>query len=93
VSQNVRGIKGEFRLQELFSYFLRFNIIAACLQETWRTGSESLQNSNCILLPSGLEEDQKSRRGSQGVGIALSPEALKLGKQVAVSSMAILERV
>ena len=82
VSQNVRGIKNDFRLHELFSYILRFSILAACLQETWRTGNESLQNNNCILFLSGLEEDQQSRRGSQGVGIALSPlgvEAWKAG--------------
>ena len=66
VSQNTRGIKTDFRLHELFSYILRLNILAACLQETWRTSNESLQNNNCILLLSGLDEDQQSRRGSQG---------------------------
>ena len=82
VSQNTRGIKTDYRLHELFSYILRLNILAACLQETWRTSNESLQNNNCILFLSGLEEDQQSRRGSQGVGIALSPlgvEAWKAG--------------
>ena len=66
VSQNTRGIKTDFRLHELFSYILHLNILAACLQETWRTSNESLQNNNCILLLSGLDEDQQSRRGSQG---------------------------
>ena len=71
VSQKVRGgVKSDTRLEELFSYILRFGILAACIQETWWSGTESLQNNNCILLLAGLEDDQQSRRGSQGVGIA-----------------------
>ena len=80
VSQNVRGIKSEFRVQELFSHILRFGILAACLQETWRSDTESLQNSNCLLFLSGLKEDQQSRRGSQGVGIVLSPQGVDAWK-------------
>ena len=80
VSQNVRGIKSEFRVQELFSHILRFGILAACLQETWRSYTESLQNSNCLLFLSGLKEDQQSRRGSQGVGIVLSPQGVDAWK-------------
>ena len=64
-------------MEELFSYILRFGILAACIQETWRSGTESLQNNNCILLLAGLEADQQSRRGSQGVGIALSPQGVE----------------
>ena len=32
VSQNVRGIKSEARLEELFSYILHFGVLAVCLQ-------------------------------------------------------------
>ena len=80
VSQNVRGLKNETRLQELFAYILRFSILAACLQETWRNNTESLTNSNCLLFLSGLTEDRQSRRGSQGVGIALSPQGVDAWK-------------
>ena len=76
VSQNIRGLKSETRLQEMFSHILRFSILAACFQETWRSGTETLSNSNCLLFLSGLPEDQQSRRGSQGVGIALSPQGV-----------------
>ena len=80
VSQNLRGIKSETRIQELFSYILRFSILAACLQETWRSNTESLTNRNCLLFLSGLTDDQQSRRGSQGVGIALSPQGVDAWK-------------
>ena len=80
VSQNLRGIKSETRIQELFSYILRFSILAACLQETWRSNTESLTNRNCLLFLSGLADDQQSRRGSQGVGIALSPQGVDAWK-------------
>ena len=77
VSQNVRGIKSEARLEELFSYILRFGVLAVCLQETWRSSTESLENSNCLLFLAGLDKEQQSRRGSQGVGIALSPKGVE----------------
>ena len=77
VSQNVRGLKSDCRLEELFSYILRFGIIAACVQETWRSGIESLENNNCFLLLAGIDEEQQSRRGSQGVGIALSMQGVE----------------
>ena len=76
VSQNIRGLTSATRLQEMFSHILRFSILAACFQETWRSGTETLSNSNCLLFLSGLPEDQQSRRGSQGVGIALSPQGV-----------------
>ena len=43
----------------------------------WRSNTESLENSNCLLFLAGLDKEQQSRRGSQGVGIALSPKGVE----------------
>ena len=76
ISQNLRGLKSEVRLEELFTYILRFGVFAACLQETWRFENEDLQNSGCVLLTAGLKRNEVVKRGSQGVGIVLSRSAL-----------------
>ena len=81
VSQNVRGLKSDARLEELFSYIIRMGIIGACLQETWRSGAETLKNGNCILLLAGQDPCiQLGKRGSQGVGIGLSPDGVEAWK-------------
>ena len=73
ISQNVRGLKSDHRISELCLSMTRRNILAACIQETWRAGNEVLQNGFCRLILSGLDqEQQKGKRGSQGVGIVLS---------------------
>ena len=56
VSQNVRGLKSDTHLDELFSYILCMDNVAACVQETWRSGVESLQNGQCLLLLAGREQ-------------------------------------
>lgn len=77
VSQNLRGLKSDVRLDELFSYIVRMGIIAACVQETWRSDIESLQNGQCLLLAAGLEARlQAGKRGSQGVGIVLNTDGV-----------------
>jgi hypothetical protein len=43
VSQNVRGLKSETRLDELFSIIKTRDILAACVQETWRSGFEIIE--------------------------------------------------
>ena len=76
VSQNVRGLKSESRLEELFSYAARFGVFALCLQETWRTENEILENEGYLLLTTGLpSKEVAGKRGSQGTAIALSSEA------------------
>ena len=74
VSQNVRGLKSETRLDELFAVIKSRNILAACIQETWRSGSEVIEHDECRLITVGLEDIDQCRRGSQGVGIALSAQ-------------------
>ena len=72
VSQNVRGLKSDTRLEELFASIVRSDILAACLQETWRCGNDTLENGNCRLIHAGLDSNEQSKRGSQGVAIVLS---------------------
>ena len=55
VTQNLRGLKTETRLEELFAYVQRSGVFAACVQETWRPDSEQLQNGPCLLLCTGLK--------------------------------------
>ena len=78
ISQNVRGLKSDEKLDVLFSVMENRNVFAACLQETWRSGSEILQHDRYRLITAGLNpQEVKCRRGSQGVAIALSPLAVK----------------
>ena len=72
VSQNVRGLKSDARLDELFAIVNARNILAACIQETWRSGFEITEYDQCRLITVGLDAVDQCRRGSQGVGIALS---------------------
>lgn len=71
-SQNLHGLKSIGRLEEFFDTFRRRRVFAACVQETWRVGSEDLVNGDCVLLSVGLSETEQSTRGSQGVGVVLS---------------------
>ena len=71
VSQDLLGLKSEARLEEFFFSFKSRGLLAACVQETWRTGKDTLENGGYLLFLSGLKE-MKSNRGEQGVGIALS---------------------
>ena len=76
VSQNVQGIKSEERIEELCSTLRKRKIFAACIQETWRSGNNMLLNAEFVIVTNGLPKDKNtSNRGSQGVGIVLSPAA------------------
>ena len=55
-------------------------LLAACVQETWRTGKDTLENGGCLLFLSGLME-MKRNRGEQGVGIALSEQGVAAKKE------------
>ena len=78
ISHNLRGLKSESRLEELFSYMITFGVFAACVQETWRFDIENLQNEGCVLLTAGLSSNETvNKRGSQGVGIVLGSSAVQ----------------
>ena len=81
VSQNVRGLKSGERLDELFRSVQKAKIFAACIQETWRSGNEILKYESSQIVLSGLEESVvRGKRGSQGVGIVLSLDAVEAWK-------------
>ena len=90
VSQNVRGLKSDVRLDELFSYIVRMSVLAACVQEIWRSDVETLQNAQCLLLLAGLPSNlQAGKRGSQGVGIVLNAEGVKMLKDHTNTDVAV----
>ena len=93
VTQNVRGLKSDSRIEELFSYINRFNVFASCIQETWRFGRENLQNGQCLLLTSGLEAEATSKRGLQEVGIVLNATAVEAWKKAGCELHTISSRV
>ena len=81
-SQNVRGLKSEQRPEELFCVLRQKNIFAACIQETWRSGIETLEFEEFRLVLASLEPAQVvGNRSSKGVGIALSAEATEAWKK------------
>ena len=80
ISQNVRGLKTDYRLEEVFASINRSDIFAACLQETWRCGCEVLENERYRIVHAGLAPEEQSNRGSQGVAIVLSPRAVESWK-------------
>ena len=81
VSQNVRGLKSNYRMEELISNFNRRDLLAACIQETWRTGTEIIEVGQSRLILAGLEKTGViGKRGSQGVGIVLGQAGVNAWK-------------
>ena len=78
LSQNVRGIKFPEQLEMLVHAFSRRGLFAACLQETWREGSEQLLLDGVRIISIGPEK--QTGRGSQGVAIALGQEGFECWK-------------
>ena len=63
-----------------FFSFRKRGLFTACVQGTWRTGKDTLENGGYSLFLSGLME-MKSNRAEQGVGIALSERGLEAWKE------------
>ena len=77
VSQNARGLKSEEKMEELTLSMKARGIFASCIQETWRSGKDTVDINQCKLVFAGLDvKEQRSNRGSQGVGIVLSSQAV-----------------
>ena len=82
VSQNVRGLKSNDKIQELFGLVKRNELFAVCLQETWRKGHAIIKQRDCLLITNGIAENIPTcRRGKEGVAIALSGIAVKAWKE------------
>ena len=78
LSQNVQGIKSSTQIEELVHAFSRRKLFAACLQETWREGSEPLVQDGVRIIPVGPEK--QTGHGSQGVAIVLGQEGFECWK-------------
>ena len=75
LSQNVRGMKNDTRIDILLNVMKERNAIAMCVQETWRNGNELLEHGSFKIISNGLDNNvQLGKRGSQGVAIVLNPD-------------------
>ena len=81
ISQNFRGLKRHENKYEFFHHLRRRQPFAALIQETWLTGDETLESEGYTLICLGLPSEKQSRRGSHGVAIALSPQAMTVWGQ------------
>ena len=81
ISQNVRGLKRHEKKDEFSHHLRQRQLFAVLLQETWLTGDETLELEGYTLICSGLQSEKQNRRGSHGVAIALSPQAMTVWGQ------------
>jgi len=72
VSQNVKGLKDDSKLEGIIDAMLTSNTDAFLLQETWLVGNKTHVIRGFTVLLHGLD-NAISRRGERGVGIILSP--------------------
>ena len=72
--QNFQGLKSEAALSELIAAAKRRNAFAIGGQETWRSGTDAWEQAGFTFVAAGPAQ-QRSRRGSQGVGVLLSRRA------------------
>ena len=61
---------------EFFHHLWQQQPFAELLQETWLTVDETLESEGYTLICSGLPSEKQSLRGSHGVAIALSSQAM-----------------
>ena len=71
LSQNVRGLTPA-KLEEILAYMFKQNIFAVCLQETWQSETETLDQGNGLMSISHGVKREKGKRGTKGVMILLS---------------------
>ena len=70
-NHNVRGLQKDEYVEEMVSWFKQRKGLAACLQETWKTGDTIEENDGILIINHGPKE-KKSKRGSLGVSIVLN---------------------
>ena len=93
ISQNVRGLKRHEKKDEFFHQLRRQRPFSALLQETWLAEDETLEPEGYTLICSGLPSEKKSRRGSHGVAIALSSQAMTVWGQSGMEIARVSSRV
>ena len=74
--QNARGLKTDDKLEELRGVAAKRKAYAVGVQETWRIGQETLDSRDWKFVTQGKAE-RTCNRGSGGVGILLSPNAVR----------------
>ena len=93
ITQTFRGLKCREKKDEFIHNFRQRRPFAALLQETWLTGDKTLESEGYTLICSGLSTEKQSYRGSQGVDIALSSQAMTVWGQSGIEIYRILARV
>ena len=81
ISQKFCGLERHDKKDEFFHHLWWQRPFAALIQETWLTGDETLESEGYTLICSGLPSQKQSRRGSHGVAIALSLQAMTVWGQ------------
>lgn len=91
LTQNLRGFNSA-KEAELILRLTERQIWAACLQETWRHGNGVHRNEGFTFLEHGLAE-KVCHHGSQGVAIALSPDARKAWERAGSQRLTFGDRI
>ena len=93
ISQNFCGLKRDKKKDEFFHHLQQQRPFAALLQENWLTGDETLESEGYTLISSGFPYEKQSRRGSHGVAIAISSQAMTVWGQSGMEKIRISARV
>ena len=80
-TENVRGLKRDEDLEAALASVGQRGGLAACWQETWRSGNERLECPGIGAVLLAGRDQQICNRGQEGVGIALSPAGMDAWKQ------------
>ena len=78
-TENVRGLKRDEDLEAALASVGQRGGLAACWQETWRSGNERLECPGIGAVLLAGRDQQICNRGQEGVGIALSPAGVDAG--------------
>ena len=75
-SQNSRGLRAD-KLEEVLATMKKEDVFVWMLQETWRLKTEEHDNDDGYVTINHGPDEKLCRRGSLGVMVVLSPEAVK----------------
>ena len=88
-TENVRGLKRDEDLEAALASVGQRGGLAACWQETWRSGNERLECPGIGAVLLAGRDQQICNRGQEGVGIALSPAGVDAWKQAGQGRQAV----
>ena len=93
ISQKFCGLKRHEKKDEFFHHLRQRRPFAALLQETLLTEYETLESEGYTLIFLGLPSEKQSLRGSHGVAIALSLQAMTVWGQGGMEISRVSSRV